>query len=112
MPANDKQVGGEHYGLSDFQHWDMVKLFNLDYFQGQITKYVMRHNKKNGKQDLEKAMHFLQKYIELEYPDQPECDCGSAENPTRTIHLPDCALLLWRKLEDERERATTNNRTD
>jgi hypothetical protein len=38
--------------------------FDLDYFQAQITKYVMRWDKKNGLQDLEKAQHFLEKYIE------------------------------------------------
>ena len=62
--ANERQVGGQHYGLKEFQHWDMVSMFGLDYFQGQITKYVMRWNKKNGLQDLEKAKHFLEKYIE------------------------------------------------
>jgi hypothetical protein len=71
MPANDKQVGGEHY-KSDIQHWDYVHANNLDYFQAQITKYVERHKKKNGKEDLEKAMHFLEKYIELEYPSDRE----------------------------------------
>lgn len=64
--ANSTQVGGRHYQKhGDFQHWDMVDHFNLDYFQGQITKYVMRWKDKNGIQDLEKAQHFLQKYIEL-----------------------------------------------
>lgn len=63
--ANTRQVGGSHYGLSQFQHWDMVVLFDLDYFQSQITKYVMRHKKKHGIQDLEKAQHFLEKYIEV-----------------------------------------------
>jgi Cdc6-like AAA superfamily ATPase len=47
------------------QHWDVVHHFDLDYFQGQITKYVMRWKDKNGLQDLRKAQHFLDKYIEL-----------------------------------------------
>ena len=70
MGANDTQVGGEipHYGLKKYQHWDMVKEFGLDYMQGQITKYTMRHKNKNGKEDLQKAIHFLEKYIEQEYP--------------------------------------------
>lgn len=63
--ANSHQVGGEHYGLSPYQHWDLVAQFDLDYFQGQITKYVMRWKKKNGLTDLQKAKHFLEKYIEL-----------------------------------------------
>lgn len=62
--ANSRQVGGEHY-KSDIQHWDYVWENNLDYFQGQITKYVSRWRSKNGIQDLEKARHFLDKYIEL-----------------------------------------------
>jgi len=64
--SNARQVGGSHYGLSYFQHWDMVALFDLDYFQGQITKYIMRWRAKNGIEDLEKAQHYLEKYIEIE----------------------------------------------
>jgi Tfp pilus assembly protein PilE len=65
MPANDKQIDGMHY-RSEIQHWDYVTANNLDYFQGQITKYVTRWKLKNGIMDLEKAQHFLEKYIEVE----------------------------------------------
>ena len=64
LGANDVQVGGDHY-KSDIQHWDLVALLGLDYFQGQITKYVTRHRKKNGRQDLEKALHYASKLREL-----------------------------------------------
>ena len=64
MSANDKQVAGTHYA-ADVQHWDIVVMHNLNYFEGQITKYVMRARKKNGKQDLEKARHFIDKYLEV-----------------------------------------------
>lgn len=64
--ANKRQVGGNHYKAMGIEHWDVVALNNLDYFQGQVTKYVMRWRGKNGLQDLEKAHHFLQKYIEVE----------------------------------------------
>ncbi len=63
MNANDRQVGGQHY-RSKIQHWDYVLANDLDYFQAQITKYVTRWKNKNGLQDLEKAQHFLEKYIE------------------------------------------------
>lgn len=63
--ANDIQVGGLHY-RTHIQHWDYVAANNLDYFQGQITKYVTRWKHKNGMQDLLKAKHFLDKYIELQ----------------------------------------------
>lgn len=68
MSANDKQVGGDHYEKDGEQHWDrMWRLYGRGYFIGNITKYVERYHVKNGKQDLEKAMHYLEKLKELEY---------------------------------------------
>ena len=65
MNANNRQVAGDHY-RAKIQHWDWVASNNLDYFQGQITKYVARWKHKNGIEDLRKAQHFLEKYIELQ----------------------------------------------
>jgi hypothetical protein len=68
MGANDRQVGGSHYkgDGEKTEHWDFVAQWQLDYFQGLITKYVVRWKLKGGIQDLEKALHTLDKYIELE----------------------------------------------
>lgn len=63
--ANKTQVGGTHYKTGGEEHWDRVARLGLDYFQGQITKYVERWKLKNGVEDLKKARHFLDKYIEL-----------------------------------------------
>jgi len=85
MSANERQVGGGHYRTGPVQHWDFVHMHNLDYFQAQIIKYAMRHKLKNGLQDLQKAQHFLEKYIELEYPHGgivPQGDEGGG--PTRS----------------------------
>lgn len=66
MPsANDRQVAGSHYNGGTVQHWDYaVQALRNRYLEGQISKYVMRHRKKNGEQDLLKAEHFLDKLIE------------------------------------------------
>lgn len=64
MNANARQVAGTHY-KTDYQHWDMVADLGLGYFDGQITKYLSRHHKKNGLQDVEKALHFTEKLLEL-----------------------------------------------
>ena len=64
MQANERQVGGVHYRAAQ-QHWDRVVDLGLDYFQAQVTKYVERCWRKDGIQDLEKARHFLDKYIEV-----------------------------------------------
>jgi hypothetical protein len=64
--ANSRQVGGGHYKMPGHEeHWDRAWRLNWDPFQYQITKYVERWKDKNGVQDLEKARHFLDKYIEL-----------------------------------------------
>jgi Protein of unknwon function (DUF3310) len=81
--ANDRQVGGDHYKGHLLQHWDLVQIYGWDYFQGQITKYLMRWRKKNGIEDLEKARHYLDKYIELERAkEQAELHTGRGEPPT------------------------------
>jgi hypothetical protein len=72
MAANDKQEGGSHYrDMGTLQHWDLVSRYEWDYFQAQITKYVMRWKTKHLNPearitDLKKARHFLDKYIEIE----------------------------------------------
>lgn len=64
--ANERQIGGTHYKKgTGLQHWDLVALFEWDYFQAQIIKYVMRWKDKGGIQDLEKSMHVTAKYIEI-----------------------------------------------
>ena len=63
--ANDTQVGGDHYKVGGEEHWDRVARLSQDYFQGQITKYVERWKYKGGVEDLKKARHFLDKYIEV-----------------------------------------------
>lgn len=66
MAANDTQVGGKHYKVPGLpEHWDLAVMYHWDPFQYQITKYVMRWKDKNGLQDLQKAAHFLQKYMEV-----------------------------------------------
>jgi len=78
--ANKTQVAGSHY-QSQIQHWDFVVANDLNYFEAQITKYVTRCRKKNGLQDLEKAQHFLAKYIELAVSDvipMKRTDAGAA----------------------------------
>ena len=65
MNANDYQVGGNHYRAT-VGHWDYtMRCLGGRYLEGQITRYVTRWRKKNGLQDLEKALHYLQKLREV-----------------------------------------------
>lgn len=84
--ANQKQIGGNHYRTdSDIQHWDVVYLvYGGDYLLGNASKYMARIGKKGditkSIEDLEKAVHYLQKKLEhlvaeLKKQDAAQ-DCG------------------------------------
>lgn len=67
--ANSRQVGGSHYTSGGgWQHWDLVHLLGMDYFTAQITRYLSRAHKKNGRQDYSKAVHYMDKRRELRLP--------------------------------------------
>lgn len=65
MSANDIQHGGSHYGEEKVQHWDFTWTHGYNQFEYSATKYVERCWLKNGVQDLRKALHHLQKYMEV-----------------------------------------------
>jgi Protein of unknwon function (DUF3310) len=64
--ANSKQVSGSHYSDKEIQPWDYIHANNLCYFTGNCVKYVSRWRDKGGIDDLKKAIHYLEKLIELE----------------------------------------------
>jgi len=63
--ANAVQVGGEHYKKNAIQPWDYITSNQLGYLEGNIVKYVSRWKDKGGRQDLEKARHYLDKLLEV-----------------------------------------------
>ena len=58
-----RQVGGDHY-FNPIQPWDIIRAWELNYWEGNIVKYVLRHKGKNKVEDLEKARHYLDYLIE------------------------------------------------
>jgi hypothetical protein len=64
--ANDVQHGGDHYKrFKGFEPWDVITAWELGYLDGTALKYISRWRHKNGVEDLKKAIHFLQKTIEV-----------------------------------------------
>lgn len=60
------QVGGSHYEDMAIQPWEIIERNGLDFWEGNIIKYVLRHRAKNGVEDLMKAQDYLSHLINLE----------------------------------------------
>ena len=56
MTARDTQVGGSHY-QNKIQPFDIIDAWELDFYEGNVLKYLLRYRYKNGSQDLKKAQH-------------------------------------------------------
>lgn len=67
MSALEMQVGGNHYKGKKIQPWEIINANELDYYEGNALKYLLRHRSKNGKEDLLKALHYIEAIIEFEY---------------------------------------------
>ena len=66
LKVNDIQHGGDHYKkYGDLQPWDVITQWKLGYLDGTALKYIARWKDKNGIEDLRKAIHFLQKTIDV-----------------------------------------------
>ena len=63
----ENQIGGNHYKDYTIQPVEFIHANNVPFLEGNIIKYIMRHKKKNGIQDLEKAKHYLEILIQLDY---------------------------------------------
>lgn len=109
---NDRQVGGSHYRAS-YQHWDLVVTNNIRYLEAQITKYVTRWKKKNGVQDVEKSVHYLDKLEsclalgQLSFPEPREAqnlDLFATENQLGDVEKTIFYLVMTYTTFDELSR--------
>lgn len=68
--VKNTQVGGDHYRIMAIQPIEFIEANNLGYCVGNVIKYVCRYRRKNGKEDLLKARHYIDLLIEQEYPNE------------------------------------------
>ena len=64
LPARASQVGGHHYKDKAMQPWDIIDAWELNFYAGNVIKYILRYKHKDGLQDLQKARHYIDKLIE------------------------------------------------
>lgn len=63
IPVN--QIG-DHYEKLKIQPIEFISANDLDFFQGNIIKYVCRYKHKDGIKDLEKAKDYIERLIKKE----------------------------------------------
>ena len=63
----DSQVGGTHYKDLKIQPIEFIHANNIPFCEANAIKYLCRWRQKNGRQDLEKARHYIDLLIKLEY---------------------------------------------
>lgn len=68
MNPTDTQIGGNHYKKA-IQPVEYIHANNLNFFEGNVIKYITRHREKGGKLDLQKAIHYIEMLMQFEYPD-------------------------------------------
>ena len=62
------KINPPYYVGARIQVSDFIAEFKLDYFSGNVIKYVVRQKFKNGLEDLKKARWYLDKLIST-HPD-------------------------------------------
>ena len=65
--ALDRQVGSsQHYKDFKIQPIEFITANKLSFIQGNVIKYICRYDKKNGKEDIDKVIHYCELLKELE----------------------------------------------
>jgi len=100
VSALDRPIGGRHYSDCSIQPVEFIHANRLGFIEGAVIKYVTRHGRKNGAEDIKKAIHFLELLLELEYPDAAIA-CPAA-TPARSVEPMDTGRpAVWDNADRE-----------
>ena len=67
MNPYDKQIAGSHYQGFKIQPSKFVIENNMLFPEGCVIKYIGRHQSKGKRQNIEKAIHYLEMILERDY---------------------------------------------
>ena len=101
-----RQVGGDHYEKCGIMPTTYIRANNLDFFEGNIVKYVTRHKDKNGAEDIKKVIHYAEMILEDAYgykygqpPVNPYDDTGN--DPSAEMNVWQRPALLKKGLTNK-----------
>ena len=98
MSSYDTQVGGDHYKDMKIQPSEFINKNKMQFAEGNAIKYICRHQKKGGKQDLEKAKHYIDMIIERDYGDD------TYKSQTFEVSLPNDLSISYDDVETRQMR--------
>ena len=101
MSSYDTQVGGDHYKDMTIQPSEFINKNKMQFAEGNAIKYICRHQKKGGKQDLEKAKHYIDMIIERDYGDD------AYRSQTFEVSLPNDLSISYGDVETKWENNMT-----
>jgi len=61
--ATDNVNSPAHYKRDNIEAIDVIECFGLNFHLGNVVKYILRHEGKDGLQDLKKAAWYLAREI-------------------------------------------------
>ena len=113
MSENSYQVGGDHYASMAVQPWEALQAWQTyeqfsGYLLGTAQAYLARFNAtapgKGGRLDVEKAVHTLQKWLEVDMErtrnQQLVADCKALVVATATDRVPVDMTKVRAAIED------------
>ena len=56
-----------HYNQGKIEVIDAIEDWSLNFCEGNVIKYVSRHQSKNGADDIKKAIHYLRIILQTKY---------------------------------------------
>jgi hypothetical protein len=58
----DERTPDHYRGAGRLQPFDVIDAFGLDFFSGNVCKYLLRYQTTHNIEDLKKAAHYLDEY--------------------------------------------------
>ena len=92
MKAFDSQIGGDHYQDMAIQPTEFIVANQLGFCEGNVIKYICRYQDKGGREDLEKAQHYIDILIEAYYGDEGD--------KTEKSEADESGDYAWRDISD------------
>lgn len=65
------EIRPDYYKKKGIEVWDIIDAYDLDFYEANAVKYVLRWREKGGVEDLKKAITYIQRIIDREQsPDE------------------------------------------